>query len=72
MDYVTGIDEANQRLTEHWRYSPSLGLDFPESMAPMLLGRFDIFGNQVQSTHNQVIFERFSDGSVRKVWLVSE
>jgi hypothetical protein len=42
-------------------------------MDKMLLGRFDIFGNQVQSTHNQVIFERFSDGSVRrKVRVVSE
>jgi N-acetylneuraminic acid mutarotase len=72
MDYVTGIDEANQRLTEHWRYSPSLGYDFPEPMDKKLLGRFDVYGNQVHQAYHQLVFERFSDGSVRKVFMVLE
>jgi len=66
MYYTTGIDEANMRLTEHWMYSPVLGIANPTFGQQLPIGSFDLLGRPTEHLENQVVFERFMDGTVRK------
>ena len=67
MYYVTGIDEDNTRLKDVWMFSPFLG-NAPLSLdtIPTLMGTYDLMGNETQEIPNQVIIQRYSDGSVKK------
>ena len=68
MYYVTGIDEGNTRLKEVWMYSPFLG-NAPLSLEviPILMGTYDLMGNETHEIPNKVMIQRYSDGSVKKI-----
>ena len=66
MYYTTGIDEANMRLTEHWMYSPALGLANPTFGQQLPIGSFDLLGRPTEHSENQVILDFYSNGMVKK------
>jgi len=70
MYYATGIDENNTRLTEAWLFAPTLGVEPPSVEDPVLLEVYNMFGNPVEFTYNQLLFERYSNGVVRKVFVL--
>jgi len=70
MYYTTGIDENNTRLNEAWVYAPTLGIEHPSVKDPVLLEVYNILGNPVEFTYNQLLFERYSNGEVRKVFVL--
>jgi N-acetylneuraminic acid mutarotase len=70
MYYTTGIDETNNRLNQAWVYSPTLGIESPSLKEPALLEVYDILGNPVAFANNQLLFERYSNGEVKKVFVI--
>ena len=72
MYYVTGIDESNTRLQEHWVYAPNAGIETIGLGNKILIGVYDIYGNLTKKQSNQLVFERYSDGTTRKVFVVGE
>lgn len=72
LHYVTGIDESNTRLQEHWVYAPNAGIETIGLGNKILMGVYDIYGNLTQKKSNQLVFERYSDGTTRKVFVVGD
>jgi N-acetylneuraminic acid mutarotase len=70
MYYTTGIDETNNRLNQAWVYSPTLGIESPSLKEPTLLEVYNILGNPVDFANNQLLFERYSNGEVKKVFVL--
>ena len=66
MHYVTGIDEGNNRLTEHWMYSPMLGLEVPQELDQHLIGSYDLLGRPNLLGVNQVVLEYYTNGTVKR------
>jgi hypothetical protein len=72
LHYVTGIDESNTRLQEHWVYAPNAGLENNGLVNKILVGVYDIYGNLRQKKTNELLIERYSDGTTRKIFMVVE
>jgi hypothetical protein len=66
MYYITGIDEGNNRLTEHWMYSPIVGLEIPTGVDQRLIGSFDLLGRPNSIEVNQIVLDYYANGTVKK------
>ncbi|MFM1810376.1 MAG: hypothetical protein RLZZ382_1601, partial [Bacteroidota bacterium] len=53
-----------------WVYAPTLGIESPSLKEPALLEVYNILGNPVAFGNNQLLFERYSNGEVKKVFVL--
>lgn len=66
--YTTGINEANERLVQTWKFNPVLSTTVLQTNKKIeLLKIVDIFGREVPNESNKLLIFVYSDGSSEKV-----